>query len=111
MAILLAACSDPSPTNTTPGGGDGGTTDAAPNDGGATKDQDTGPTYCSTLDPAPFLCVDFDDGAAPSDVFTRAEGAGVTVEEKALRTQSDGASDAWVEHHADPSPQWSAVEL
>jgi hypothetical protein len=53
--------------------------------------------------------VDFDDGVSPSDLFTKVEGA--TVEENALRAQSDGTTDAWVEHETDPSPQWSVVEL
>jgi hypothetical protein len=110
VALLLAACSDSSSPATKPGS-DGGTDDAtAPPDGGTTQDQDVGPTYCSTLDPAPFLCVDFDDGAAPADVFTKAEGT-PKVEEKGLRVQSDGATDVYVEHEADPSPQWSVIEL
>ena len=109
VAILLAACSDSSPTTSKPAAPDGGTNDAGPNDGGTTQDQDTGPTYCSTLDPAPFLCVDFDDGAAPADVFTKVEGG--AVEEKAFRAQSDGSTDVYVEHEADPTPQWSVVEL
>lgn len=109
MAILLAACSDSSVTATKPSA-DGGTGDAATTDGGdGTGDRATGPSFCSTLDPPPHLCVDFDDGVAPADVFTRVEGA--TVEDKALRVQSDGTNDAFVEQHADPSPQWSAVEV
>jgi hypothetical protein len=109
VAILLAACSESSPT--TRPGTDGGADDDAGGmaDGGGTEDQRAGPTYCSTLDPAPFLCVDFDDGVSPSDLFTKVEGA--TVEENALRAQSDGTTDAWVEHETDPSPQWSVVEL
>jgi hypothetical protein len=111
VAFLLAACSDSSGTTTKPPS-DGGTEEASTTpDGGTTQDQDVGPTYCSTLDPAPFLCVDFDDGAAPGDVFTKTEGAGVTVAEKGLRIESDGTTDAYVEHQTDPSPQWSVVEL
>lgn len=109
MAILLAACSESSAptTKSTP---DGGTPDAAPNDGGTTQqDQQAGPSYCATLDPPPFLCVDFDDGAAPADVFTRVEGA--AVEDKALRAQSNGTTESWVEHQTDPAPQWSVVKL
>lgn len=109
VAIVLAACSDPGAT-TTKAGPDGGTSEAGANDGGTTQqDQSTGPSYCATLDPPPFFCVDFDDGTAPSDVFTRVEGA--TVEDKGLRAESSGTTEAWVEHRADPSPQWSVVEL
>lgn len=110
MAVLLAACSQSSPAARSPGAADGGIDDASATDGGPTQDQDVGPTYCSTLDPAPFLCVDFDDGSAPADVFTRVEGAAV-VEDKSFRAESDGANDVFVEHEADPSPHWSVVEL
>lgn len=109
VAILLAACSESPATTTKTASQDGGAGDGGATDGATRQDQDVGPTYCSTLDPAPFLCVDFDDGAAPADVFTKAEAA--TVEEKGLRTQSDGTTDSYVEHEADPSPQWSIVEL
>jgi hypothetical protein len=109
VAFLLAACSDSSSGTTTKPPSDAGAADAAATDGGATEDQAVGPTYCSTLDPPPFFCVDFDEAAAPSDLFTKAEGT--TVEEKGLRAQTDGTTDAYVEQHADPSPQWSVVEL
>ena len=111
MALFIAACSDSASTATKSTADGGATGDAAAGDGGPSQDQDVGPTYCATLDPQPFLCVDFDDGAAPADVFTKSEGAGATVSEKGLRVQSDGATDAYVEHEADPSPQWSIVEL
>lgn len=109
LLFLLVGCSDSSATTTKPAANDAGPGDAAATDGGATGDGTTGPGYCSTLDPAPFLCVDFDDGSAPGDVFTKAVGA--TVEEESLRTVSDGTSDAYVEQEADPTPQWTTVEL
>lgn len=109
-AFLLAACSDSGATTTKPG--DAGAADvSSPGDGGTTQESSLGPTFCSTLEPTPFLCVDFDDEAAPGDVFTKTEGAGATVTEKGLRIESDGTADAWVEHEADPSPQWTVVEL
>lgn len=107
--ILLAACSDSSSGAGTKPGGDGGAPDGGAIDGGSNDSGESGPSYCTTLDPPPFLCVDFDDAPNPSDVFTKSEG--VTVTEKGLRAQSDGTTEAWVEHEADPSPQWTTVEL
>lgn len=109
VAFLLAACSDSSSSSTKKPATDGGADGAAPTDAGTTQDQEVGPTYCSTLDPAPHFCADFDDGAAPGDLFTKVEGA--KVEEKSLRVQSDGSTDGYVEHEADPTPQWSTIEL
>lgn len=110
MALMLAACSDSSATTTKPASDGGPGNDAGPSDGGGGQDGGpSGPSFCTTIDPPPFLCVDFDDGAPPADVFTNAEGG--AVEEKAFRAQSDGATNAFVEHETDPSPQWSVVEL
>lgn len=85
--------------------------DAGPgDDAGAVPDGGpTGPSFCSTLAPAPFFCADFDDGAAPDQVFATVTGA-VKVEQQALHVVSDG-TDVFVEHDADPSPQWSRIEL
>ncbi len=69
----------------------------------------SGPSFCSTLAPAPFFCADFDDGAAPDQVFAAVTGA-VKVEDRALHVATDGA-DAFVEHDADPSPHWTRIEL
>ena len=107
---MLAACSDSSATTTKPSSDGGAGADAGTNDGGGTQDGGpSGPSFCSTVDPAPLLCVDFDDGTAPADVFTKAEGG--AIEEKSFRAQSDGSTNAFVEHEADPTPQWSTVEL
>src|SRR5687767_13069860 len=109
VALLLAACTESSAPTTKPSS-DAGANEAGSGDGGTGgDDQTSGSSFCSTLDPSPFLCVDFDDGAAPADVFTKVEG--VTVEDRGLRAMSDGTTDAYVEHETDPSPQWSVVEL
>lgn len=69
----------------------------------------TGPSFCTTLPSEPFFCADFDDGAAADQVFATVSGA-PKVEQQALHVVSTG-SDAFVEHEADPSPQWTKVEL
>jgi hypothetical protein len=102
---VLASCSDGSER-----------AQARANDGGSASDSDAardvaprGPSYCATLPQAPFLCVDFDDGAAPAEVFTSASGA--SNDNGSLRVVSDGVAGAFVLQEADPSPKWSTIDL
>jgi hypothetical protein len=60
------------------------------------------------LDPAPFFCVDFEDGATPDKRFTRAFGA--TNEDGALRV-TDTEDGAYVAQEADPVPHWTVIQL
>ncbi len=105
---VASACSDAK--DEAGGGGDARADSEAPADTGPSSDSGpTGPSFCETLPSAPFFCADFDDGAPADQVFRTVSG-GAKVEQQELHVASDGA-DAFVEHDADPSPQWTRIEL
>lgn len=81
----------------------------APGDGGGGEDAASGPSFCTTLSPAPFFCADFDDGAAPDAIFAEVSGAPKN-EDQALRVATDGA-EAFVAQKTDPSPPWAHIEV
>lgn len=111
LTIAAGLCVACSTEETSAPRGDGGAAeaDAAALDSGEEDAGSSGPSFCESLDPAPFFCADFDDDPAPDTVFRTVSGA-ATVEDGSLRALSDGA-DVYVEHDHEPSPQWAVIEL
>lgn len=69
----------------------------------------SGPSFCATVPGQPFFCADFDDGAPVEQTFRTVSGA-AKIDQQSLHVVAD-ATDVFVEHDADPSPQWARIEL